>query len=171
MKDVLSHIIKSSYWTLPIFDGKILIRGRILSPSEAEQAGVMQFMVAGQLMRNAKDLKNMEKLQNAENGTDEERIDSILEATRQMGFRPEMLAQIHEQNNKVICQVVRECSIDQGATWEKIKIVHTVDQQDENANRLWIGTIPKKDIESILEKALNGYKEGSAKIEQFFRER
>tara|TARA_Y100000593_G_C4323788_1_gene345531 strand:+ start:16702 stop:17217 length:516 start_codon:yes stop_codon:yes gene_type:complete len=171
MRDVLSQIISSSYWELPIFGGKVQIRGRILSPSEAEQAGVMQFMVAGQLMRNAKDIKNMEKLQSAENGTEEERIDSILEATRQMGFRPEMLAQIHEQNNKIVSQVVRECSIDQGATWEKIKIVLSVDQQDENANRLWIGTIPKEDIESILEKALNGYKEGSAKIEQFFRQR
>tara|TARA_R110000824_G_scaffold76558_2_gene193946 strand:+ start:683 stop:1198 length:516 start_codon:yes stop_codon:yes gene_type:complete len=171
MKDVLSQIISSSYWVLPVFGGKVQVRGRILSPSEAEQAGVMQFMVAGQLMRSAKDLKNMEKLQSAENGTEEERIDSILEATRQMGFRPEMLAQIHEQNNKIVCQVVRECSIDQGATWEKIKIVLSVDQQDENANRLWIGTIPKKDIEAILEKALNGYKEGSTKIDKFFRER
>ena len=119
-----------------------------------------------------KDIKDLEQLKNeSENGSVEDNIESILEATQRMGFRPEMLAQINEQNNKIICQVVRQVSIDEGATWQDIKIVQSVDQQDENNNRLWIGTLLKEDIEAILEKALNGYKEGSNKINKFFRQR
>jgi len=170
MKEVLSKIIETSYFTCPVFDGQIMLKGRILSPSEAEQAGVIQFMVAAQLMETSQDYKQIEKIKEAqEAGKEEDIITNMLQSLKTMGFKPEMLEKINHHNDKIICQVVKLASVDNGDTWEPIHIVHAAEQQSADNNRLWIGTLPKEDRDALLTKAMEGYKEGRQKLKEFFR--
>ena len=172
MKNVIDKIIESSYWDLPVFHGAIRLKGRILSPSEAEQAGVMQFMIASQLLRDSSDLDAFAKLKKtAENGSSEDSFSELLQATRDLKIKPEMIAQINEQNDRIIARVVKQASIDEGKNWEDMKIVLGADQQSSEHNKLWIGMISKEDRESILLKALSGYQEGSEKIKSFFKKK
>jgi hypothetical protein len=170
MKDVLSAIIETSYFSCPVFDGKIVLKGRVLSPAEAEQAGVIQFMVASQLMDSAEDYRKMERLQDAQKqDSEEDLINEVLQGLKSSNFQPEMLERINHANDKIICQVVKSASLDSGGTWEPIRLVLSADQQSAEQNRLWIGTLQKEDREALLDKALNGYKEGRKKLKKFFR--
>ena len=170
MREVLSKIIETSYFTCPVFDGQIMLKGRILSPAEAEQAGVIQFMVAAQLMDNVDDYKKIEKMKEAqEAGKEEDIINSMLNSLKTMGFKPDMLERINHYNDKIICQVVKLASVNSGETWEPIQIVHAAEQQNADTNKLWIGTLSKEDREQLLTKATEGYKEGRKKLKEFFR--
>ena len=165
MKELLNQIIDTSFFVCPAFDGKILLKGRILSPNEAEEAGVIQFMIASELIQNTDNLKDLNKIQDSHNDD----ASSILETMRDMGFSADMLQKINKSNDKILTQVIKSASIDNGVTWEPLQLVLSPDKQSADNGRLWIGTINKEDRTNILDKAMSGYKEGSKKIKEFFR--
>ena len=165
---IIKNIIQASKFEVDVFNKNIKLRGRILSPSEAETAGVMQFMIASQLIDQDDDLKHIKALQEQAE-SEKDNIAAMLRLSKQIGFRPEHIQQINEQHDKIICQVISEVSIDKGDNWEPIKIVLLEKMQDANKNYLWCGMFSKEDRDLIIEKALNGAEEGRKKIAAFFR--
>ena len=167
---ILKNIIEASKFEGDVFNKNVKLRGRILSPTEAENAGVMQFMIASQLVNQNEDLQRLKNIQaKAEEAQDD--IAAMIELSRQMGFRPEYLQQVNEQHDKIICQVISEVSLDKGANWENIKIVMLEKMQNADKNFLWVGMLSKEDRELIINKALDGAEEGRKKINKFFRKR
>ena len=77
MKEVLQKIINNSRWTYPIFDGAIIIEGRILSPNEAEIIGLSSALIAKSIL-SEKNLKNLSTLQTTEEPNKEEDFQEIL---------------------------------------------------------------------------------------------
>ena len=117
--NIIKNIIEASKFEVDVFNGNVKLRGRILSPSEAETAGVMQFMIASQLINQDEDLQKIKNIQaQAEEAQDD--IVAMLRLSQQMGFRPEYVQQINEQHDKIICQVISHVSIDKGEKWEAI---------------------------------------------------
>ena len=166
--NIIKNIIEASKFEVDVFNGNVKLRGRILSPSEAETAGVMQFMIASQLINQDEDLQKIKNIQaQAEEAQDD--ILAMLRLSQQMGFRPEYVQQINEQHDKIICQVISHVSIDKGEKWEAIKIVLLEKMQNADKNFLWVGMLSKEDRDLIIEKALNGAEEGRKKIDAFFR--
>ena len=166
--NIIKNIIEASKFEVDVFNGNVKLRGRILSPSEAETAGVMQFMIASQLINQDEDLQKIKNIQaQAEEAQDD--ILAMLRLSQQMGFRPEYVQQINEQHDKIICQVISHVSIDKGEKWEAIKIVLLEKMQNADKNFLWVGMLSKEDRDLIIEKALNGAEEGRKKINAFFR--
>ena len=166
--NIIKNIIEASKFEVDVFNGNVKLRGRILSPSEAETAGVMQFMIASQLINQDEDLQKIKNIQaQAEEAQDD--IVAMLRLSQQMGFRPEYVQQINEQHDKIICQVISHVSIDKGEKWEAIKIVLLEKMQNADKNFLWVGMLSKEDRDLIIEKALNGAEEGRKKINAFFR--
>ena len=166
--NIIKNIIEASKFEVDVFNGNVKLRGRILSPSEAETAGVMQFMIASQLINQDEDLQKIKNIQaQAEEAQDD--IVAMLRLSQQMGFRPEYVQQINEQHDKIICQVISHVSIDKGEKWEAIKIVLLEKMQNADKNFLWVGMLSKEDRDLIIEKALNGAEEGRKKIDAFFR--
>ena len=103
--NIIKNIIEASKFEVDVFNGNVKLRGRILSPSEAETAGVMQFMIASQLINQDEDLQKIKNIQaQAEEAQDD--IVAMLRLSQQMGFRPEYVQQINEQHDKIICQVI-----------------------------------------------------------------
>lgn len=165
---ILKNIIEASKFEVDVFGGNVKLRGRILSPSEAETAGVMQFMIASQLINQDEDLQRIKNLQaKAEEAQDD--IAAMIQLSQQMGFRPEYIQQINEQHDKIICQVISHVSVDKGENWEDIKIVLLEKMQNAEKNYLWVGMLAKEDRDLIIQKALHGAEEGRKKINKFFR--
>ena len=159
MKELLHSIINESKFTIPAFDGKLLLEGRILSPSEAQAAGLASGLIAASLT-NPKEIEELERLSD-----DTENPDSmarILQIAR--SIRPESLIAIGESHDRIICKVVTRASSDNGQTWSRIHIVQGVDQQNAESNRLWVGMIPENDRKAIIDKALEGHKQALENI-------
>ena len=108
MKEVLNKIITNSRWQYPIFDEKIIIEGRILSPSESEICGLSSALIAKSIMSNDQ-IKQISQIQNEDvtNQDDIERVFKILES-----FEPDKILQMNESQDKILCQCVRRASID-----------------------------------------------------------
>ena len=171
MKEALSRIIAAGRWELPLFNGSVQVRGRILSPAEAESAGLATYLLMTQLAdprelaRVAKLQKRAEEIQNGEGTADE--MEEFIGLAGGLGINPDALAKMAEGKDRLICEVVKSGSIDGGQTWERLAMVQREDQQDAEAGRLWIGMLSKDDREAILEKALEGHKEASERIAGF----
>ena len=101
----------------------------MLSPLEAEAAGMSTSMVASAMMdpaQIAKIIKNKDKLSSIDfTDPNEEELQTILNMMD--GFKPEQLLSIEEQQNKILCQVVKRASEDNGVTYQ---IVHLVQGYD-----------------------------------------
>ena len=69
MKDILQKIITNSRWTYPVFDGQIIVEGRILSPQEAEICGLSSALIAKSIM-SEQHLKDLARLQTKEQPQD-----------------------------------------------------------------------------------------------------
>ena len=159
MKELLGKIIDQSKFTIEAFDGKLLLEGRILSPAEAQAAGLAAGLLASSLTNNNQ-LKELDKLQ--EDTEDPENIERIMKIARTI--RPESLVALSEGQDRIICKVIQRASQDGGSTWQKIHIVHGVDQQNAESSRLWGGMIPELARKAILDRALQGHKEAVEKI-------
>ena len=172
MKAVLKQIIDNSYWTLPIFDGAIIVRGRILSPTEAEQAGIIQFMVAASLIDQSDTLQNMSSLKDfdADNATADQ-IADLMQTAKSMNINPQHIARINEHNDSIIQTVVKEASINDGATFEPFAIVLGANQQSADENKLWIGMLSKADRDAILQKAMQSFDASNSKIKKLFQKK
>tara|TARA_R100001594_G_scaffold149697_1_gene208276 strand:- start:31 stop:282 length:252 start_codon:yes stop_codon:yes gene_type:complete len=61
MKEILKKITDQSRFQVQTFHGALLLEGRILSPSEAESAGLLQYLIASQMMSEV-DIGRMKNL-------------------------------------------------------------------------------------------------------------
>ena len=170
MLELLKEIQDSSKFTIPIFDGALLVEGRILSPAEVEAAGLTSSMIAREIIPKNGAGSSFVKLQQKISGKeiedlDEETLQEIMDAMSTV--KPESLLKMEEQTNKILCLIVQRASQDQGMTWERLHLVTAVDRQDAESNRLWVGMISKDDRAAIMDKALTGHKEASIRVSNF----
>lgn len=153
-----------------VFGGAVVFECKILSPMEAEAAGLASSLVASsvldpnQLKKLARQKEILETVDN-EDPTDQE-LDQLLNLLH--GFDVGKMMKIEEHQNKILKQVVTRASEDNGETFEEIYLVDEAEQQDPEKNLLWIGAIPKEDRSKILQVVLQGHKEVTDHL-QFFR--
>tara|TARA_R110002020_G_scaffold262528_1_gene476972 strand:- start:216 stop:695 length:480 start_codon:yes stop_codon:yes gene_type:complete len=146
---ILKEIAKSSRWSEKVFDGKIIIEGRILSPAEAESAGLSSALIASTLA-NPEDIKRIQQMTEQDDN-----FDDLIEWSKRL--KPEKLLELAAQNDKIICSCVRRCSVDQGKTFEDFKLVFHEKDQDADKNQLWIGVVSDEDRAKLLEHCLQGH--------------
>ena len=120
MKEVLQKIINNSRWTYPIFDGAIIIEGRILSPNEAEIIGLSSALIAKSIL-SEKNLKNLSTLQTTEEPNKEEDFQEILNILQE--FDADKILEMAESQDKILVQCVRRASTDKGVKWHDFKLV------------------------------------------------
>ena len=170
MLELLKEIQDSSKFTIPIFDGALLVEGRVLSPAEVEAAGLTSSMIAREIIPKNGAGSSFMQLQKKISGKeidelDEETLQQIMDAMSTV--KPESLLKMEEQQNKILCLIVQRASQDQGMSWERLHLVTAVDQQNAESNRLWVGMISKDDRVAIMEKALSGHKEAADRVSNF----
>ena len=165
MKDILAMAIEASKFEVDIFSGALRLQGRILSPSESYAAGVASSLIAAEIAtdRTSMELKSLQGKD--PDDFEENEIKKLIQLMKRI--RPETLNSLSENQNKVICQVIRFASDDSGKTWQPIHIVMNEGQQDAAQSRLWVGIISEADRQTILKHALSGHKEASAKLATF----
>lgn len=156
---ILKEIAKASRWTETIYDGKLLIEGRILSPAEAESAGLSSALIASTLA-NPEDIKQIQEMSEKEDN-----IDDLLQWSKRI--KPEKLLELAAQNDKIICSCVRRFSVDDGKTFEDFKLVFHEKDQNPETNQLWIGMISDGDRAKLLEHCLRGHEEAAKRIAGF----
>ena len=171
MKEILKTIAENSRFRVTAFHGALELEGRILSPGEAESAGLLQYLIASQMMTKV-DIKRMKELkeqaQQIENNQGD--LQDLINQAKNLGFRPEAFAKLNEQQDRVICQCIKSASSD-GNNWERLKIVTAEEQQDAEKNILWVGVFSQEDRQKIISKAMEGHKEASSKIAGFLGSR
>ena len=171
MKEALDRIIAAGRWELPLFGGAVLVRGRILSPSEAETAGLSTYLLLAQLapakqLSQLADLqKQAEKIQ--EDGNTDNEMEDFIGLFNQLAISPDALEKMAASQNRLICEVVKSGSIDNGQSWQKLAMVHREEEQNSELGKLWIGMLSKEDRELIIQKALSGHKEAADRIAGF----
>jgi hypothetical protein len=143
MLSFIKEVDDSTKFQIEVFDGKVVLQCRILSPIEAEAAGMSTSLVASSMMDTAqisRIMRQKDKLKNIDfndpNDDDLELIFNMMD-----GFKPEQLLSIEEQQNKILMQVVKRASEDGGNTFQDIKLVSGIDQQSPENNRLWVGML------------------------------
>ena len=141
MKEVLKNIIQNSRWTYPIFDGAIIVEGRILSPNEAEICGLSSALIAKSIL-NDRQIERISKVKEEEL-KEEESLDDIINIHQQ--FDPDKILKMAESQDKILTQCVCRASVDKGVKWQDFKLVLNEQQQSANANRLWVGMLEDKD--------------------------
>ena len=155
---ILQEIVKASRWTETIYDGKLTIEGRILSPAEAESAGLSSALIASTLT-SKEDLKKIQDLSEKEF-----KEDDLFELSKRI--KPEKLLELAAQNDKIICSCVRKFSVD-GKTFEDFKLVFHEKDQDAEKNHLWVGMISDADRAKLLNHCLQGHREAAKRIAGF----
>lgn len=143
------------------FGGLVVLECKILSPLEAEAAGLASSLVASsvldpnQLKKLARKKQILERAQQEDAGDDD--LEQLLNLMQ--GFDPAKLMKIEEHQNKILKQVVIRASEDGGETFEDLLLVDQLEDQDAENNRLWIGAIPKEDRNKILDVVMKNHKE------------
>ena len=155
---IMKEIAKASRWQEKIFDEKLIIEGRILSPSEAEAAGLTSALIASTMTTP----DNLKKLQEINAKEDNEDFDDLLAFTK--NIRPEKLLELSSANDRIICSCVRRFSVDDGKTWDEMKLVFHEKDQNGEINHLWIGMLDDDDRAKILEACLKGHKKATERI-------
>lgn len=151
------------------FGGQVLLECKILSPLEAEAAGLASSLVASsvldpnQMKKIARKKEILERAE-AEDATDQD-LEQLLNLMQ--GFDPTKLIKIEDHQNKILKQVVIRASEDGGETFEDLLLVDTIEEQDPENNRLWIGAIPKDDRTKILAVVMNNHKEVTDHLQTF----
>lgn len=169
MKEALRAITQSAKFTLPIFGGVLQIEGRILSPAETEAAGLTSSMIATEMLPK-KAQGGFASLQARIAGRKFEDLEDSLveELIKAMGtLRPESITKMEQAQDRLLTQIVQRASSDDGKTWERLILVTAVDQQNPDSGRLWVGMLSKEDRQAILDQALTGHKEATARLATF----
>ena len=161
MKEVLQKIINNSRWTYPIFDGAIIIEGRILSPNEAEIIGLSSALIAKSIL-SEKNLKNLSTLQTTEEPNKEEDFQEILNILQE--FDADKILEMAESQDKILVQCVRRASTDKGVKWQDFKLVLEESKQSAIQNRLWIGMLKDKDRKAMIDLCMEGHKKAEEAI-------
>jgi hypothetical protein len=151
MLSVLTEIAEKARWQLDAFQGKLKLSGRILSPIEAQAAGIASKTLISRMMQTMKEEKESEM-------TLEQQIEKIT---------PEDILTFGAMQDRVLCQVVDKASQDGGETWEKLTLVQFEKQQNPKKNVLWVGMITQEDKNSIFEEAMMSVKEAADQADNF----
>tara|TARA_R100001460_G_scaffold97151_2_gene139646 strand:+ start:492 stop:953 length:462 start_codon:yes stop_codon:yes gene_type:complete len=151
MLSVLTEIAEKARWQLDAFQGKLKLSGRVLSPIEAQAAGIASKTLISRMMQTMKDEKESEM-------TLEQQIEKIT---------PEDILTFGAMQDRVLCQVVDKASQDSGETWEKITLVQFEKQQNPKKNVLWVGMITQEDKNAIFEEAMMSVKEAADQADNF----
>lgn len=163
MKDILNKIITNSRWTYPIFDGQIVVEGRILSPQEAEICGLSSALIAKSIMseRHLREIARMQQNQeqDKEEENDFDQVMGILE-----NFDPDKILQMTEAQDKILVQCVRRASTDKGVKWQDFRLVMEESKQSSVQNRLWVGMLSDKDRRAMIDLCMEGHKKADEAI-------
>lgn len=151
MLSVLTEIAEKARWQLSAFQGKLKFSGRVLSPIEAQAAGIASKTLISRMMATMKEDKPEEM-------SFEKRIENIT---------AEDILTFGAMQDRVLCQVVDKASQDDGATWEKLTLVQYEKQQNPKKNVLWVGMISQEDKNAIFEQAMMSVKEAAEQAENF----
>tara|TARA_R100000655_G_scaffold37880_1_gene72598 strand:+ start:538 stop:1035 length:498 start_codon:yes stop_codon:yes gene_type:complete len=161
MKDILQKIITNSRWTYPIFDGQIIIEGRILSPQEAEICGLSSALIAKSIM-SEQHLRDLARLQTKEEPKEEDDFDEVMRLLQ--GFDADKILEMAESQDKILVNCVRRASTDQGVKWQDFRLVLDESKQSAVQNRLWIGMLPDKDRKAMIDLCMQGHKKADEAI-------
>ena len=168
LKEFLSQVQQESTFEIEIFAGQLVIKGRILSPTEIEKASLANSLML-QVLAKSGDLEKFQKLGQDLNSDDAN--EETLEQAYQMlsRVRPEHIDKINQSQDQLIAICVTHAKQPDQDQFERLQIV--LNQQDQNPERnmLWIGMIPKVDRTNILERALNGHSEAVERLATFRR--
>lgn len=157
MIDVIKKLADAARWELEIFDGALKLQGRILSPVEAQAAGIASRSLMG---------KMLEIIKGQEEGKEEEEDEQDSLLSKIASLTPEDVLNFGNMQDRVLCQVVDKASQD-GENWEKLTLVHHEKQQNPARNALWVGMIPQEDKNKIFERAMQGLKGGEIALNSF----
>lgn len=168
LKEFLSQVQEESTFEMEIFAGQLVIRARILSPSEIEKASLSNSLVLQALAKSG-ELEKFQQLGKDLNS--EDATEQTLDRAYQMlsKVRPEHIDKINRSQDQLIAMCITHAKQPDQDQFERLQIV--LNQQDQNADRnmLWIGMIPKVDRSSILDRALNGHSEAVERLATFRR--
>ena len=172
MATTLEQIASSAVFQIDVFDGLLKLEGRILTPAETEAVGLSSSLLASELLQSTQQSSgaSLFKLQEEIQGKDfseleESQVQRLLDYAK--SIKPESLIRISEKEDNLICKIIRRGSQDQGSTWERLKLVTAIDQQDPRNGTLWVGVLAKEDREKILEAAMASKREAGARLQTF----
>jgi len=151
MLSVLTEIAEKARWNQEAFQGKLIFSGRVLSPIEAQAAGIASKTLISRMVSSIQQ-------EEAEQKTFEQQIENIT---------PEDILTFGAMQDRVLCQVIDKASQDGGESFEKIKLVQFEAQQNPEKNVLWVGMISQEDKNSIFELAMVSVKEAALQAEKF----
>lgn len=168
-KNILEEIVASASFVIDAFDGLIKIEGRILSPSEAEAAGLASAMIASAIFKgqNKEQIQETQRIAEKVERGEAEDIEDLLKIASSIS--PEQMERIAEREDRLLIKCVKRCSKDGGQTWEPLHLVSVVDQQNAKQNRLWVGMLNSTDRKAILARAMEGHREASDRLKSFRR--
>ena len=168
--EILKEIEDSTHFKMSIFEGRLHVKGRILTVSEVEQMGMGTSLIAHQILSANKD--NVSSLDLLRDKANTEGFESLNEneLNRMIDFissiRPEQIAQLNEEKDKILCRIINQVSQD-GVNWEQFRFVTAIEQQDASQNKLWIGALNREDKDSLLDKAMTGHEEAIKRVKSF----
>lgn len=156
MIPILQEIAEKSRWNLVCFNGKLHLSGRILSPIEAQAAGIASKTIMLKMYQAMKELPEEE--------SEEEKNNRLLQQMEKLN--PDDILDFGKMQDRVICQVVDKASQD-GESFEKIHLVTNEGQQNPSRNILWVGMLSQDDKNSIFDAAMLSMKEATESVDKF----
>ena len=97
-------------------------------------------------------------------GLDETELLRLLDFAK--SIRPETMARISEDQDKILCKVIKRASQD-GVTWENVTLCHAMEQMNADQNVLWVGVFTSEDRNNIINKAMQGQQEAIERLQRF----
>mgnify|MGYP003633992200 FL=1 len=169
LKEFIKSVQKELSFEVPIYDGLVILKGRVLSPTEAESASIASTLLISQVAKVGGDSNDLRDLSEKLSGDDvsEETLNKAFSFLSKIS--PADLTKIADTQNRVLCQVINKASMDKGETWEKITIVMSEDQQLPDQNRLWVGALSSEDRTLLLNQAMQGHREAVERLATFPR--
>ena len=170
--DILKEIAESSTFQVSCFGDKLLIEGRILTAPEIEQIGQGSSLLAQEVLISNKkqglssiDLLREKADKEGVEGLDETELMRLLDFAK--SIKPETMARISEDQDKILCKVIKRASQDQGVTWENITLCNAMEQMNADNNVLWVGVFTSEDRNNIINKAMQGQQEAIERLKRF----
>jgi len=170
--NILKEIAESSTFQVSCFGDKLLIEGRILTAPEIEQIGLGSSLLAQEVLISNKQ-QGLSSIDFIREKADKEGIEGLdeTELMRLLDFaksiKPETMARISEEQDKILCKVIKRASQDQGVTWENVTICHAMEQMNPEENLMWVGVFNDVDRNALINKAMQGQQEAVERLKRF----
>ena len=157
MLQILEKIAEKSRWNLTCFQGRLHLSGRILSPIEAQAAGIASKSIMMKMYQAMMESEEKEL-------SKEEQETEILKKLNSL--KADDLLNFGQMQDRVVCQVVDKASED-GEEYERITFVTNEQQQNPARHHLWVGLLSQEDKNAIFEAAMQSVKEATVGVESF----